>query len=328
MKRDRISVIVPCYNAEKFLDDCFASLRGQTYQNFEVIFINDGSTDGTLQKLKELQEIAGSGQVKILDQQNGGVSSARNRGLSEAEGEFVLFLDADDFYVSQAFECMIENIKKFNADSFRFRLKWTTDKEKFKPTKLEKFKVKMLSGQDDMQCHLFAGRIGFGSSSKLYRHEVLKKMDGYPRVFDEEIYYGEDTDFYSRYLLKSNNVAVSDVKLYVYRKHQGSLVRSKMNNKKLTMFKSFERAKKLDRTVYKNTYNYVSCRESEIALEFLFKIDTKDFHDKNAIQKLYKSYRENLKYLHKCKLAPWYLKGNFNYMFIPFFRFKFRKFLK
>ena len=90
-----ISIIVPVYNAEKTLRRCVRSLMGQTYRNLEIILVNDGSKDGSLGLCREF---AGEdARIRVIDQPNGGVSSARNAGLDAATGKFVMFCDSDDW---------------------------------------------------------------------------------------------------------------------------------------------------------------------------------------------------------------------------------------
>lgn len=91
----RISVIIPVYNAEKFLDRCLGSVLGQTYENIEVIAVNDGSKDGSLALLNGYAQR--DSRVRVIDQENGGVANARNVGLAHAGGEYILFVDADDW---------------------------------------------------------------------------------------------------------------------------------------------------------------------------------------------------------------------------------------
>lgn len=90
-----ISIIIPVYNAERFLDRCLGSVLGQTYEDIEVIAVNDGSKDGSLAVLKAYAER--DGRIHIVDQENAGVATARNVGLSNATGEYILFVDADDW---------------------------------------------------------------------------------------------------------------------------------------------------------------------------------------------------------------------------------------
>ncbi len=108
----KVSVIVPVYNAEKYLNQCLDSLFNQTLKDIEVITINDGSTDKSLNVLEKYHSIFGD-RMKIIDQVNNGAGSARNRGLDVASGEFIKFVDADDYLDLTIFERMI-NIAQEN----------------------------------------------------------------------------------------------------------------------------------------------------------------------------------------------------------------------
>ena len=103
----KISVIVPCYNAERYLEDCLRSVLGQTEQDFEVIAVDDGSTDGTANILSRLS--AEDARLQVIRQPNRGVSAARNRAMERAKGEWLFFLDADDLLPQMAFETLLEH---------------------------------------------------------------------------------------------------------------------------------------------------------------------------------------------------------------------------
>ncbi len=96
-----ISVIIPVYNGEQFIDRCYECLISQSYDNWEAIFINDGSLDRSLEKLKDLQH---DSRVKLIDKKNEGVALAREIGIKEAKGEVITFLDVDDYLESVALE--------------------------------------------------------------------------------------------------------------------------------------------------------------------------------------------------------------------------------
>lgn len=98
----KISVIVPVYNVEKELPRCIESLLTQTYSNFELLLINDGSSDGSPEIMEKYAEK--DLRIRTLHKKNGGVSSARNRGLEQAKGEYVCFVDADDAVAPQYME--------------------------------------------------------------------------------------------------------------------------------------------------------------------------------------------------------------------------------
>lgn len=104
---EKISIIVPVYNGEKTLERCVKSLTGQSYPNIEILLVNDGSRDGSLSLCRSLAQE--DGRIRVLDQPNGGVSSARNAGLTAATGDYVMFCDCDDWVNPQWCQIMLEN---------------------------------------------------------------------------------------------------------------------------------------------------------------------------------------------------------------------------
>ena len=110
----KISVIIPCYNAQKYLKECITSDLIQTFKDFELICINDGSLDNTLEILKEFS--LKDERVKIIDKINEGAAQARNDGILEAKGKYIMFLDSDDCYAPNALEIAYRNITKDNSE--------------------------------------------------------------------------------------------------------------------------------------------------------------------------------------------------------------------
>ena len=109
-----ISIVVPVYNAENYLEKCINSIIGQTYRNLEIILIDDGSNDNSLSICEKfaLQD----NRIKVFHQNNGGVASARNKGLSEASGEFIAWVDSDDSIEPEYIEKLYDAVKEYNAD--------------------------------------------------------------------------------------------------------------------------------------------------------------------------------------------------------------------
>lgn len=108
------SVIIPLYNKEKYIKRAINSVLKQTYQNFEIIVINDGSTDNSLSVIKSIKDK----RVKIFNQKNLGVSNARNKGIKKAKGEYIAFLDADDKFLNNYLETIVQLILKYPNNSF------------------------------------------------------------------------------------------------------------------------------------------------------------------------------------------------------------------
>ena len=110
----KISVIVPVYNQEKYLEECIESIINQTYKNLEIILVDDGSTDDSLKICKKYKKI--DKRIKIVEKENGGLSTARNAGLAIATGDYIMFCDSDDYYLPKTCELMEKEITSKDAD--------------------------------------------------------------------------------------------------------------------------------------------------------------------------------------------------------------------
>lgn len=114
MENPKVSIIVPIYNTEKFLYKCIQSIIKQTYSNLEIILVNDGSTDKSLEICNKFRKK--DQRIIVIDKDNGGVSSARNKGLDIATGQYIGFVDSDDFISELMYEKMVKAMIKNNAD--------------------------------------------------------------------------------------------------------------------------------------------------------------------------------------------------------------------
>ena len=125
MNKKLVSIIIPCYNVEKFIINALDSIFVQEYQNVEVLCINDGSLDKTMELINKYKK--NNNKVKLITKENGGVSSARNVGLDNATGDYILFLDADDQFGPNCIKILVEAVENNNVDTaFGF---WSINKE-------------------------------------------------------------------------------------------------------------------------------------------------------------------------------------------------------
>ena len=115
MLSNKVSIIIPVYNQDKFLDKCLTSVVNQTYKNLEIICVNDGSTDNSLLLLEKYREL--DSRIVILNKENGGLSSARNFAYESVTGQYVMFLDSDDWLDLQTIEIMLSEADREDADS-------------------------------------------------------------------------------------------------------------------------------------------------------------------------------------------------------------------
>lgn len=114
MEKPLISIIIPVYNTDKYLPQCIESIVHQTYDNLEIIFINDGSTDKSPLLLNDVSK--SDFRVKIINQKNSGLSAARNRGIREATGDYIMFLDSDDWIDKETCENALRKFREYDAD--------------------------------------------------------------------------------------------------------------------------------------------------------------------------------------------------------------------
>ena len=203
-----VSIIIPCYNCKDLIGETLDGLEKQTCKNFEVICVNDGSTDGSLEYLQEQAEKRCL-DMKVVDKENGGVSSARNKGIEASQGEYLLFLDADDIYNENFVEKLTYNAEKYDT----VYCKLNRDLEmvyKFNPQGVEYKK----QTQEEAMCKLLYEMGNYGFYCYLYKKEILNKIG---LRFDESTRHFEDREFNWKYLANCSSILWIDAPLYGYR---------------------------------------------------------------------------------------------------------------
>ena len=208
----KVSVIIPVYNGETYLRKCLDDILAQTLKEIQVICVNDGSTDGTLDILKEY---AGKdSRVLVLDQENTGAGAARNNGLLHAEGEYLSFLDADDFFEPEMLMEAYRHAEKKKADITVFRGDRYDDTEEHYIPMDYSVKSSQLPGKDpfsyhDIPDHTFTVFVGW-AWDKLYRRDFVMK-DEYLRF--QNLRTSNDLFFVFSSLTKAEKISVLDKKL-------------------------------------------------------------------------------------------------------------------
>ena len=206
-KTPRISIIVPVYNTGVKALNMIKDVRGQNYEDYEMILVNDGSTDDSLVTLKDAAK--GDGRLKVVTKENGGVSSARNAGLDVAKGELILFLDSDDRVTGKS---MLADIANALTDP---KLDVAvTGLYIVKKGVREKFLLPSYTGnvrKYTLQC-LLAGKL-YTVYTKMFRREIIEK---HKLRFDEKLSFGEDLVFSLRYLRHCQKMVVVPEAYYIY----------------------------------------------------------------------------------------------------------------
>lgn len=208
-----VSIIIPVYNAEKYLQETLDSIVAQTFRDFEVILVNDGSKDNSLKIMQEIQDKMSN--VVIHNQVNLGVSAARNNGLKLVRGEYVCFVDSDDILHREYLEKMHEMTGTgVDAVLCEYDVFYNVDQISIK--KIETKEPEDLCCRYKGEVFDYIMDLGLGTSPciKMYRTELIKK---YNVMFDEKSTYGEDMFFNWKFFLVASSVYYIKSKLYFYR---------------------------------------------------------------------------------------------------------------
>lgn len=190
MTNQTISVIIPVYNVKSYLDKCLESVTNQTYKNLEIICVDDGSIDGSSELLDEWAEK--DNRIKAIHKENGGVSSARNVGLKAATGEYIAFVDGDDYLDNDAYRYIISKSDP-NADVivFGFKTFFYSEKLKCKRTDISSGIDMVLSKDKLFTDYNIYGKYLYNSVwNKLFRKRIIQKCE-----FDESMKLAEDLYF-------------------------------------------------------------------------------------------------------------------------------------
>ncbi|PNS00225.1 hypothetical protein X927_03510 [Petrotoga mexicana DSM 14811] len=216
----KISVIIPAYNAEKTIENTLKSLVYQTFTDFEAIIVNDGSTDNTVQKIQNtLKDV--NFQWKLISQINKGVSAARNRGLIEAKGDYVCFLDADDYYAETFFEKMYNKAKESNYDIVFCNYRDVNEKGRKLSIyqKQNEYMGKPLTGEDVLYL-ILSKKIWVHMGAAIYNRSLLIKNHIF---FKSGSRFGEDTEFNIKAFSHSKLVnSLSDTLMYYVKRNESA----------------------------------------------------------------------------------------------------------
>lgn len=217
---EKISIIVPVYNCEKYIGTCIESIQGQTYQNLEIILVNDGSKDGSGEICRSY--VVHDARIQYIEQENQGVSAARNHGIKKATGTFVMFVDADDTITNDACEKLAGHITE-GIDLILCGFKRMFYRGEHLVSQYDVLpECKNLTDQETLGKYfgrLYETTLLTSVWAKMYRKQALER---HMPVFQEDLALGEDALFNLKFLKDCGNIAVENSALYVYNQRAGS----------------------------------------------------------------------------------------------------------
>ena len=286
MENILVSIIVPVYNVEHYIEQCVNSLQNQEHFNIEIILVDDGSKDGSGAILDQLAEQ--DNRIRVIHKENGGVSSARNAGLDVAQGEYILFVDGDDYvdreYVSYFLRLVMDNHCDIamNATNYTYKTIETaavsTDK--------------VISALQAME-YIYTGKIFVAVWNKIYKRSFLEK---YKIRFDTDYWYGEGMLFNIACLQYVEQVVLGDRNVYHQIYNPGSAMRSFNLKSNYCGMRSMEKQKELwkkkNRTVEDAWHYHYRCFYSVILCGLIKTGQVKEY--RNVFKKCVKELHKNV----------------------------------
>lgn len=274
-----VSVIVPIYNVEKYLKKCVDSVIAQTYENIEIILVDDGSPDNCGAICDEYGKK--DKRVRIIHKQNGGLSDARNVGIDTCRGKYISFVDSDDFVSPFFLEILYNAIKQNDADiSSLTRVVKFTDYSEYKVHFVENasdFKIKFVSVYEALKLMMYL-KASNGAQLNLYKRELFDNLR-FPVG-----YLYEDLATTYKALIKSKKIALVDADIYAYRIRSDSILRRTFNKDKMSIIE-------VTRSLYKDICEYdISLKKPVASRSFAANYNVflqVPKEDKNSMRKLW-----------------------------------------
>lgn len=218
-----ISIVIPVYNAEMYISECLESILHQSYQNFEIILINDGSKDASAQICK--QYVQKSDRIKLIEQDNRGVSAARNVGKKQATGKYVLFVDADDALHPDMLKTMYFEASQKELDVTICSIKKVTARD-LSDEQIDVSDFRMLSKEEAIFYLLQGKKVESGAWNKLFRSELIQNID-----FVEGKRINEDKYFVFQSFLAADKISITDKRLYYYIQRNNSVTKQPFSDR-------------------------------------------------------------------------------------------------
>lgn len=225
-----VSVIVPVYNVEKYLNKCLDSLLVQSYADIEILLIDDGSTDNS----GEICDIYANrnDNIKVIHKENGGLSDARNKGLDMATGQWITFVDSDDYVTPDYVETLLSLVLKNNADISIATYTYVSEKSRSRATG----EVDVMNSKIAIKRMLMDDGFDMGAWSKMYRAEYFKKI----RFPKGKLF--EDSLVTYQLIAESSKVAFESKSIYFYINRSDSIINSQFTNRKFDLLEMTDKA--------------------------------------------------------------------------------------
>ena len=272
MLKEKISVIIPIYNVEEYLDKCIKSIINQSYRNLEIILVNDGSTDNSLSICNRYKK--NDNRIILINKKNGGLSSARNAGMEVATGQYISFIDGDDYIDLDMYESIYKIIELKKPDIVEVGVNYIYK------DRVDYMKERELTVNNIKALEYFLNRNEIFKAmacNKVYKKEVLKKIKF------KEGYIHEDAFFTYKVFLNAKKISHLGLSKYNYvQQREGSIMNESFTKKRIVVLEAFEeRSNILKKLGFHNLVNLSDREYLETLIELYYKFKDSNYNDYN-----------------------------------------------
>lgn len=284
-----VSVIIPIYNAEKYLKNCLDSIVNQTYKNLEIILIDDGSKDGSADICREYAEK--DDRIIFISRENRGVSATRNQGIDLASGDYYSFIDADDYLELDAYEYLLDIVEKHNVDAVNYEHFITfADKENAHKIADNNYGLFDCRGAQFQLVY----NVAF-AWNKLFSKKIVDNLR-----FDESVLRGEDSLFSRLAFSKAEQIWFDKRPLYHYVQSENSAVRGNFRSSQLTAIKLFDKYKNLYNNVFPELLPMHICNMENLMIMLYYDMWADKTNYKEKQKEIFKLFKANYNTAKQC----------------------------
>lgn len=298
----QISVIIPVYNAEKYLDNCIQSILSQTYHTYEIVLVNDGSIDGSSKIIEKYAERYPY--IKAIHTENKGPAAARKKGVACAAGEYVMFVDADDWLDKKVLEFTVRVAQDTDADIVCLGHREVDENGQTKTVSSQEFDSLEMTKRTQMMHHLHGTRfIDSGPWAKLIRRSLFVDID-----FCENVTIGEDYFMVLQLLEKAGKVVLCKEAMYNRCIRTTSISRSGYSERHRQAFEEYMKWRNYLLERYPKLRAEIISYHTEYEMAVITAMCRNKKYDRAVIRSLVKDLRANRKFVLQCKKTPFYMR--------------------
>lgn len=279
----KVSIIVPVYNVEAFLDECVRSVLAQTYENIEIVLIDDGAKDNSGKMCDDYA--LKDDRIVVIHKENGGLSSARNAGIEKATGDYLMFVDSDDVISPSMVEMMVSKALEYDTDIVSSRI--TENRDLLETGDIQK--VRVFDVYEALKDIFYDGLILTSASGKLYSKDLWKSIR-----FPVGMLFEDYATIYKVIMASKGKVVSVPVFNYYYRPNPNGITKATFNHKRMQFYEVNDRVVSDVKAIYPDLLPIIQYRVTRQSISYFRDMGASDYDNKEDIKHVIKMVRKGI----------------------------------